>query len=299
MNKLIKNVIYIWSFLLLLCFFINKIDSYAEYNKNDLTCNTEVDVKEKELNIEINSSPILKTEQITTNENTENTENIKTELQEEVEKVSKNQISGYSLIYGNIKNISIIDYIDMSCNFFEANSDIDLDRNLFLALLYQESRCNPDIKNGIAQITNDAVVNVCGVEFFVKNKNNAISSIDWTIANYVKKYLTLSNYRKDSVSKWYVLKLHNSGTSLQDIRLKYVDKYPLNEKGDEEFLKDLENFDESGKNMFKEYLKNIGSNYCIEINSNINDNTTYQDYISFEKLFSDPKYIENIKRFYY
>lgn len=226
---------------------------------------------------------------------------IKKELtvyQKEILEKSNNKISGYSLIYGNVENISIKNYIDMSCSYFEKELNIELNRQLFLALLYQESKFDFNINNGIAQITKDETIKVSNKEFYVKNRNNPISSIDWTIANFVNKYQKLKKFRNNTISEWYIIKLHNSGNALQEIRYNYKEKYPLNKEGDEAFLQAFENFEDEGKEMFKEYLDYINTDYCKEIKNSISDKTTYNDYISNGKLFSDPKYLTNIYKYY-
>jgi len=219
---------------------------------------------------------------------------------------SKNKISGNSIIFGNVKDISIIDYIIKVSKFLESETNVNIDSYMVLALLAQESRLNPNVNgDGIAQIYigDDVycVLNDGGKLIIpINNKRDAVRSIEWTMVSYVGNYQRLLEYRTTisedaSISPLYIFKLHNSGNNLRIVRGNYSETYPLTKEGDEAFIKTFEEFESEGLEMFKSYLKISGADSVLK---KIHKNMSYEEYVSSGRLFSDPRYIKNVQEYY-
>lgn len=219
---------------------------------------------------------------------------------------SKNKISGNSIIFGNVKDISIIDYINKVSKFLESKTNVNIDSYMVLALLAQESRLNPNVNgDGIAQIyIGDDVYCVLndGEKLIIpiNNKRDAVRSIEWTMVSYVGNYQRLLEYRTTisedaSISPLYIFKLHNSGNNLRIVRGNYSETYPLTKEGDEAFVRTFEEFETEGLEMFKSYLKISGAENVLR---KIHKNMSYEEYVSSGRLFSDPRYIRNVQEYY-
>lgn len=217
-----------------------------------------------------------------------------------------NLISGNSLIFGDIINVSIFDYIYKVSEYLELRTSVPIDSYIVLALLAQESRLSADVnKDGIAQIYIGEDV-WCSLDngekltISIENKQDAVRSIEWTIVSYVGNYQRLLDYRSTisnnpSISPLYVFKLHNSGNNLRVVRSEYSYKYPLTKEGDEKFLRTFESFEGEGLEMFKSYLKHSGANNVLK---RVEEVSSYEEYTSGGNLFSDPKYIKNVLEYY-
>ena len=234
--------------------------------------------------------------------------NAEEDISTEVLEVSQKEITGISAMTGKKETGTIEQIVTSKCDLFYSKTGVEVKPKLIIALIMQESR-GKDFKDGICQIWNHhyeiPIILKDGTyyELLINNKNDNIQSIEYVVATFVSKSQKILNSRREdygagaTYSQLYVLKMYNTGDSLKKVRLQYINDYPLTEEGDLKFINDYESLTQKGKDMFKTYLTISENKVAKVIATEINDDWTYEEYTASGKLYSDPRYVQNVLRF--